>query len=147
MISLSALNPQTGIVRLQHIYRPTAGVLKPHNLHALHRLGYQTEWSIDGTETVETAILRVPPRRSVYRDLAEQEVGTVFDWYAEPTLWVHEWSLVARKVLNPYTNVPNAFEAAELVFHNERLGVHGGAAFRNLNCVGSFKGPYSPTLE
>lgn len=130
---------------LTHVYPATMGILKPHNLHALHALGYRTTWSV--VEPVERIVIQVPPRRSVYRDLVEQEVGTVFDWYAEPTLWVHEWSLVSRKVLNPYTNIPNAFEAAQVVFADERFGVSGGAAFRHLNCVGSFKGPYSPTLE
>lgn len=145
MISLSAMNPpHNGFVRLRHMYGPTTRILKPYNLHSLHALGYQTDWSV--TDRLETVHLRVPPRRSVYRDLVENAVGTQVE-DAEPVFWSHEWSMVARKVLNPYIPSPNVFRAAEVVFADERFGVSAGAAFRNLNCVGSFKGPYSPTLE
>lgn len=130
---------------LTHVYAPTTAVLKPHNLHALHRLGYKTSWSV--VEPIEKIVIQVPPRRSVYRDLAEQEVGTVFDWYAEPTLWVHEWSLIAQKVLNPYITRPNIFAEAQFIFYDDRFGFEGGMGFTALNRVGSFKGPYSPTLE
>lgn len=133
------------ILSLTHVYAPATAILKPYNLHALHRLGYKTSWRV--TEPVETVMIQIPPRRSVYRDLIEYEVGTYTDHTSKPVLWENEWSLIAQKVLNPYITRRNIFTEAQFIIYDNRLGFEGGMGFTALNRVGSFKGPYSPTLE
>jgi hypothetical protein len=152
LITMSCISyiPPLRLLWLRHVYPPTTGILKPYNLHALHRLGYRTDWSVDPTETVESIYLEVPPRRSVYRDIIELNVGTytVRETTKEspPLQWSHEWGLIGRKALNPYIRDPNAWLRAAAVLEDQRLGFRGAVEFRDLNRVGCFKGPYAPTL-
>lgn len=123
-------------LHLLHVFQHGAQQpLKPHNLHRLHRLGYQIDWqAINGSES---ALLTIPPRRSVYRDIVEQDVGTRQDDHI--IHWADEWTLISRKMFNPYLHDTNAWSAATLRFQTDISDIC--LEFRNLNEVGKIKGP------
>ena len=140
-ISLALPYTTQRTLHLLHIFpRATNGLLKPHNFHRLHRLGYRVDWQPCFTEGIpsESVMLTIPPRRSVYRDIVEQDVGSRQD--NQHILWSNEWGLISRKVLNPYLCESNTWSAALLHYQTDIGDIC--LEFRDLNETGRIKGPF-----
>jgi hypothetical protein len=139
-VSLALPYASRRTLQLLHIFQfAPSSPLTPHNFHRLHRLGYRIDWHACDTNGIssESALLTIPPRRSVYRDITEEDVGTRLN--DQTIAWSHQWQLVGRKVLNPYIREPNAWSAAFLQFQTDFTDIC--LEFRNLNEIGKIKGP------
>jgi hypothetical protein len=79
----------------------------------------------------------------VYRDIVEQDVGTR---QGDQTIyWADEWTLISRKIFNPYILKDNAWTAAFLHFQTDITDIC--LEFRHLNDVGTIKGPHMHSPE